>query len=53
MATLQQEAQTKGAASNASIAKVAHKLEVLVIPVSDVDRAEYMVREQSGEELPK
>jgi catechol 2,3-dioxygenase-like lactoylglutathione lyase family enzyme len=39
MATLQQEAQTKGAASEASVAKVAHKLEVLVIPVSDVDRA--------------
>src|ERR1700733_13146891 len=39
MATLQQEAQTKAATSNASVAKVAHKLEVLVIPVSDVDRA--------------
>ena len=39
MATLQQEAQTKGAASDASAAKVAQKLEVLVIPVSDVDRA--------------
>ena len=39
MATLQQEAQTKGAASDASVAKVAHKLEVLVIPVSDADRA--------------
>jgi len=39
MATLQQEAQTKGAASDASVTKVAHKFEVLVIPVSDVDRA--------------
>jgi catechol 2,3-dioxygenase-like lactoylglutathione lyase family enzyme len=39
MATLQQEAQTKGAATDASVAKIAHKLEVLVIPVSDVDRA--------------
>jgi catechol 2,3-dioxygenase-like lactoylglutathione lyase family enzyme len=39
MAALQQEAQTKGAASDASVAKVAQKLEVLVIPVSDVDRA--------------
>jgi catechol 2,3-dioxygenase-like lactoylglutathione lyase family enzyme len=39
MATLQQEAQTKGATSNTSPAKAAHKLEVLVIPVSDVDRA--------------
>jgi catechol 2,3-dioxygenase-like lactoylglutathione lyase family enzyme len=39
MATSPQEAQTKSAASNASAAKVAHKLEVLVIPVSDVDRA--------------
>jgi NAD(P)-dependent dehydrogenase (short-subunit alcohol dehydrogenase family) len=39
MATLQQEAQTSNAATNASVAKVAHKLEVLVIPVSDVDRA--------------
>ena len=39
MATLQQEAQTKSAASKASIAKVAHKLEVVVIPVSDVDHA--------------
>jgi catechol 2,3-dioxygenase-like lactoylglutathione lyase family enzyme len=39
MATLQQEAQTKGATSNTSPAKVAHKLEVLVIPVSDVARA--------------
>jgi len=39
METLQQEAQTKDAATNASAAKVAHKLEVLVIPVSDVDRA--------------
>jgi catechol 2,3-dioxygenase-like lactoylglutathione lyase family enzyme len=39
MAALQQEAQTKGAAGNAIVAKVAHKLEVLVIPVSDVDRA--------------
>jgi catechol 2,3-dioxygenase-like lactoylglutathione lyase family enzyme len=39
MAALQQEAQTKGAPSDASAAKVAHKLEVLVIPVSDVDRA--------------
>jgi catechol 2,3-dioxygenase-like lactoylglutathione lyase family enzyme len=39
MATVQQEAQAKGAASGASAAKVAHKLEVLVIPVSDVDRA--------------
>ena len=39
MATLQQEAQTKDAATNASVVKVAHKLEVLVIPVSDVDRA--------------
>jgi catechol 2,3-dioxygenase-like lactoylglutathione lyase family enzyme len=39
MATLQQEAQTKGATSNTSPAKSAHKLEVLVIPVSDVDRA--------------
>ena len=39
MATSQQEAQTKDAATNASIAKVAHKLEVLVIPVSDVERA--------------
>ena len=36
MATLQQEARTKSATSEAS---VAHKLEVLVIPVSDVDRA--------------
>ena len=36
MATLQQEAQSKDATS---VAKVAHKLEVLVIPVSDVDRA--------------
>ncbi len=32
MATLQQEAQTKGTASDANVAKVAHKLEVLVIP---------------------
>src|SRR5580700_9995327 len=39
MATLQQEAQSKSAASDASIAKVAHKLEVVVIPVSDTDRA--------------
>jgi catechol 2,3-dioxygenase-like lactoylglutathione lyase family enzyme len=39
MAALQQEAQIKGAAGNAIVAKVAHKLEVLVIPVSDVDRA--------------
>ena len=39
MATVQQEAQAKGAASDASAAKVAHRLEVLVIPVSDVDRA--------------
>ena len=39
MATVQQEAQTKAAATNASVAKVAQKLEVLVIPVSDVDRA--------------
>jgi predicted enzyme related to lactoylglutathione lyase len=39
MASLQQETQTKSAATNASVAKVAHKLEVLVIPVSDVDRA--------------
>jgi catechol 2,3-dioxygenase-like lactoylglutathione lyase family enzyme len=39
MATVQQEAQTKAAATNATGAKVAHKLEVLVIPVSDVDRA--------------
>src|SRR5271163_3722907 len=39
MAALQQEAQTKGAPSEASVAKLAHKLEVLVIPVSDVDRA--------------
>jgi hypothetical protein len=30
MATLQQEAQTKAAATNASAAKVAHKLEVVV-----------------------
>ena len=30
---------TKGATSNTSPAKVAHKLEVVVIPVSDVDRA--------------
>jgi hypothetical protein len=44
MATLQQEAQAKGAASNASIAKVVHKLDWY---------AEYMVREQSGEGLPK
>src|ERR1700685_1051356 len=36
MATLQQEAQNQGATT---VAKVAHKLEVLVIPVSDVDRA--------------
>ncbi len=36
---MQQEAQTKSATNNASAAKVAHKLEVLVIPVSDVDRA--------------
>src|SRR3984957_13593554 len=39
MAALQQEAQIKGAAGNAIVAKVAHKLEVLVIPVYDVDRA--------------
>jgi catechol 2,3-dioxygenase-like lactoylglutathione lyase family enzyme len=39
MATVQQEAQTKAAATNATGAKVAQKLEVLVIPVSDVDRA--------------
>src|ERR1700693_186166 len=39
MATLQQEAQTKDAATNASVVKATHKLEVLVIPVSDVDRA--------------
>ena len=39
MATLQQEAQSQGASSDATVAKVAHKLEVLVIPVSDVDRA--------------
>jgi catechol 2,3-dioxygenase-like lactoylglutathione lyase family enzyme len=36
MATLQQEAQNQAATT---VAKVAHKLEVLVIPVSDVDRA--------------
>jgi hypothetical protein len=31
------------------------KLEIAVVPVADVDRAkgaEYMVREQAGEELP-
>jgi catechol 2,3-dioxygenase-like lactoylglutathione lyase family enzyme len=39
MATLQQEAQTRDAATKGSIAKVAHKLEVLVLPVSDVERA--------------
>jgi catechol 2,3-dioxygenase-like lactoylglutathione lyase family enzyme len=39
MATVQEEDQTKGATNNAGAAKVAHKLEVLVIPVSDVDRA--------------
>ena len=39
MATLQQEAQTKGAATNASVAKLAHKLEVLVLPVADAERA--------------
>jgi catechol 2,3-dioxygenase-like lactoylglutathione lyase family enzyme len=39
MATLQPEAQTKGRTTNASVANVAHKLEVLVIPVSDADRA--------------
>jgi catechol 2,3-dioxygenase-like lactoylglutathione lyase family enzyme len=39
MATVRQEDQTKGATNNANAAKVAHKLEVLVIPVSDVDRA--------------
>jgi catechol 2,3-dioxygenase-like lactoylglutathione lyase family enzyme len=44
MATLQQEAQSKGASSDATVAKVAHKLEVLVIPVSDVDRAKDFYR---------
>ena len=39
MATAQQSAQTKSPATDTSVAKVAHKLEVLVIPVSDVDRA--------------
>src|ERR1700685_2138935 len=41
MATLQQEAQNQGATT---VAKVAHKLEVLVIPVSDVDRAKDFYR---------
>jgi catechol 2,3-dioxygenase-like lactoylglutathione lyase family enzyme len=36
---LQQEAQTKDEAGGTSAVKIAHKLEVLVIPVSDVDRA--------------
>jgi catechol 2,3-dioxygenase-like lactoylglutathione lyase family enzyme len=39
MATAQQEAQSNNPAAGTSIPKVAHKLEVLVIPVSDVDRA--------------
>jgi catechol 2,3-dioxygenase-like lactoylglutathione lyase family enzyme len=39
MATLQQDAQTKGAAANASVAKLAYKLEVLVLPVADAERA--------------
>ena len=39
MAPLQQEERSKGATSGVGAAKVAQKLEVLVIPVSDVDRA--------------
>jgi hypothetical protein len=46
--------------SDAAVARVDRKFEVVVIPVSDVDRAKefhgrlgYMVREQAGEELPQ
>jgi catechol 2,3-dioxygenase-like lactoylglutathione lyase family enzyme len=39
MASLQQEAGSKDATNDASVAKVDMKFEIVVIPVSDVDRA--------------
>src|ERR1700761_948114 len=39
MATLQQEAQAQNPAGAGTPATVAHKLEVLVLPVSDAERA--------------
>ena len=39
MANLKQEVQSTDAAKDASVAKVAMKFEIVVIPVSDVDRA--------------
>jgi catechol 2,3-dioxygenase-like lactoylglutathione lyase family enzyme len=39
MAIAQQEAQAKSPATGTAAAKVGHKREVLVIPVSDVDHA--------------
>jgi predicted enzyme related to lactoylglutathione lyase len=61
------EVRTNDAATNAALARPDMKLEVVVIPVSDVDRAKafyerigwrlnyaaYMVAEQSGKELPQ
>src|SRR6202451_3556981 len=39
MANLKDEARSDGADSNPSVAKVDMKLEAVVIPVSDIDRA--------------
>ena len=53
------EIRTNDASANANVAGTKMKLEVVVIPVSDVDPdwahwyAEYMLSEQSGAELPR
>jgi hypothetical protein len=51
-------AHPSNATSDASVGKIDMKLEVVTIPVSDVDRAKefyaaYMVAEQAGAELPR
>ena len=51
MASLKDEAPATGATVNTCPATVDAKLEIVVLPVSDVDRAK--LREQSGEPLPE
>jgi len=48
------EAPTSGAAHEGTVTNVDLKLEAIVIPVSDLDRASatYIAAEQAGEELP-
>ena len=51
-ATAQRDVRVKDATKDASVARVATKLEVIVIPVSDVDRAKEFYGKPGGGSTP-